>query len=177
MNENNDNFYKNFRLNSFLDERLISGPCKGGIRDWLCPSYCLAEKVYWKEVIEDQFYERSGNQQTTLLLLQPKLGQLCDLIRSSEEPKNINLCIEGMISGRQVLADKPHRSLFYTSQKLNLEDRRLTKLNDLIRGSKQYQIAEVLMEIFENSLDEDFPNLRKGTVVELLSAKIYFQHC
>ena len=111
-----------------------------------------------------------------MLLLQPKLDQICDLIRSSEIPSKISLCLEGMVYGNQVLSDKPHRSLFYTSPEMDLEDEQLVKINELISGTAKHQIAEVLMDIFEKNLNEDFPNLRKGKVLELLAAKIYF-HC
>ena len=165
-----------FQLNPFLDERLISGPYKGGIRDWYCPSHCMAERVYWREIIENQFYQRCDSREITMLLLQPKLDQICDLIRSSEMLNKISLCLEGMIYGNQVLPNKPHRSLFYSSQKMDLEDERLVKITELISGTKKHQIAEVLMDVFEKSLNEDFPNLRNGKVLELLAAKIYF-HC
>ena len=174
MTKNNENYQL---LNPFLDERLISGPNKGGIRDWLCPSYCMAEKLYWKEVVEDQLYQRCDNLETTMLLLQPKLNQLCDLIRSSERPSKISLCLEGMVYGNQILPDKPHRSLFYTSKRRDLSDEQLVGINELIKNPYgKYQIAEVLMDIFEKSLNEDFPNLRKGKVLELLAAKIYFRY-
>ena len=91
-------------------------------------------------------------------------------------PNKISLCLEGMIYGNQVLPNKPHRSLFYSSQKMDLEDERLVKITELISGTKKHQIAEVLMDVFEKSLNEDFPNLRNGKVLELLAAKIYF-HC
>lgn len=176
MTYNNNTTENSFHLNCYLDERLISSTCKGGLRDWLCQSYCMAEKVYWKEIICDQFYQRLDDRQTTLLLLQPKLGQLCDLIRSSEEPYKIGLCLEGRLFGKQVMMNKPHRSLYYSSRKLDLMEEQLRKLRDLIGGSTEHQISEVLMDIFEQNLNRDFPDLNKGKTIELLAAKIYFNH-
>lgn len=136
----------------------------------------LAEKIYWKEIVDNEFYQRADDKETTFLLLQPKLSQLCDIIRSSEKPSKICLCLEGRLCGRQILTNKPHRSLFYSSQRMDLDTKQLFKLRQLIKGSTDYQIAEVLMDIFEQSLNHDFPDLGKGKVMELMAAKIYFTH-
>ena len=161
---------------SFLDERHITSLQKGGLRDWLCPSHCMAEKVLWQECIPDELYKRYGPKESTLMLLQPKLGQICDLIRSSEYPKLIDICIEGRISGKNVFTNKPHRSAYYVTPRMNLQQEKLSKLRSIILEGEDDKIPETLLDIFIDNLNVEFPNMGKGNVIELLASKVYFNH-
>ena len=160
---------------SFLDERMIICTHRGALRDWLCPSHCQAEKVLWQECIPDELFKRYGKREITMLLMQPKLNQIVDLIRSSEKPSLISLCLEGKINGKTVLMHKPHRSVFYTTPRMKLHDERLVKLHDNIKNPDSETLPDILIDIFEKNLNVDFPNLSKGNVIELLAAKIYFE--
>ena len=164
------------KLYPFLDERLITNATKGGTRDWLCISQCLAEKVNWKEIIPDQFYQRFGNRSTTALLLQPKLHQLADFIRSSEKPFQISLTLEGKISCGAEVTNKPHRSFFFSSRKIDLLDPALRELQEIIRGKSKYNIVDVVKDIFEECTKQDFPYATNWYCMEVTSAKIHFEN-
>lgn len=167
---------KSEMLYPFLDEKLITNSIKGGTRDWLCMSQCRAEKENWREIIPDQFYQRFDNQSTTTLLLQPKLHQLADFIKSSEKPFQISLTLEGKISCRAEVTHKPHKSFFFSTRKIDLFDPSLSELIEIIRGKSKYNTVEVVKDIFEDCAKQDFPYAKNWYCMEVTSAKIHFEN-
>ena len=166
----------NKNMNSFLDERMITDKKKGGTRDWLCHSHCLAEKVNWKEIIPNEYYQRYSEYETTALLLQPKLHQTCDLIRSSENPFQISLTIEGKITCKANVTNQPHRTFFFSSRKMNLFDPILGRLHQFIRGKSGEEISDVLKDILEENIKKDFIYKSQWSSLEVLSVKIHFKY-
>ena len=167
-------------LYPFLDEKLITSSIKGGTRDWLCISQCLTEKENWKEIIPDQFYQRFDNQSTTELLLQPKLHQLADFIRSSERPFQVSLTLEGKISCRTEVTKlgslKPHKSFFFSTRKIDLFDPSLSELQEIIKGKSKYNTVEIIKDIFEECAKQDFPYAKDWYCMEITSAKIHSEN-
>ena len=161
-------------INSFLDERMITNEKKGGTRDWVCPSYCLAEKAYWKEIVPDQFYQRFSEKETTALLLQPKLHQVCDFIRSSENPFKVSITLEGKVTCKNSVSGQPQRSYFFSSRKIRLFDPDLIRLHNIIGGQSLEDVSDVLKDTFEENLNTDFTFKTQWNSLEILSAKIHF---
>ena len=161
-------------MNCFLDERMITDEKKGGTRDWLCPSNYMAEKVYWKEIVPNQFYQRFSDHETTTLLLQPKLHQLGDFIRSSENPFKISLTLEAKVTCKPKVSHQPHRSFFFSSRKMNLFDPILGRLHRIIGGNSDDDITDVLKDALEENINEDFVYKSNWKCLEVVSAKIHF---
>lgn len=166
----------NNKMNAFLDESLITCDHRGGTRNWLCLSQCMVEKVYWKEIIPNEFYQRFTDKTTTTLLFQPKLHQLCDLLRSSGELSRISLTIEGQISCKASITNQPHKSFFFSTRKIGMTDASLLDLNEITRGGSDKCIADVLKDVFEENINKDFPYKSQWTSLEVLSAKIHFEN-
>ena len=163
-------------LFAFLDERLITNTSNGGTRDWLCPSRCLAEKVYWKEIIPNQLYQRYTGTSTTMLLLNQKLYQLCDLIRLSDTPRKISLTLEGIVACDTRVTTKPHKSFYFSSRKMNINDDVLKEINNIIRGTSPHKIADVVTDVFETNLNQDFIYQSDWSCLEVTAAKIHFEN-
>ena len=166
----------NIKMNAFLDESLITCDHRGGTRNWLCLSQCMVEKVYWKAIIPNEFYQRFTDKTTTTLLFQPKLHQLCDLIRSSGELSRISITIEGQIFCKASITNQPHKSFFFSTRKIGITDASLFGLNEIISGDSEKCISNVLKDVFEENLNKDFPYKSQWNSLEVLSAKIHFEN-
>ena len=163
-------------MSCFLDETLITSEQKGGTRDWLCPAQCRAEKVYWKEIIENQIYQRYTQTATTTLMLQPKLYQVGDLIRSSERPEKISITLEGKVTCNPSITTKPHHTYYFSTKKLKLSKPDLSALHEVINGKPGAKIAKALTDIYEENIEKDFVYKSQWQSLEVTAAKIHFEN-
>ena len=168
----------NKNLNSFLDERLVTDDLKGGTREWLCASSCLAEKVNWREIVPNQYYQRYSETETTALLLQPKLHQICDLIRSSENLFLVTITLEGKIACKAKVSSQPHRTFFFSSRRMNLVDPMLGPLHPFLRGKSAdpSEMTIALRDVLEENIKKDFLYKSNWSSIEVVSAKIHFKN-
>ena len=165
----------NENINSFLDERMITDDEKGGTRNYFSPVSCLAEKVNWKEIVPNEYYQRYSETETTALLMQPKLHQICDLIRSSENPFLVTLTLEGKISCKAIVSRQPHRTFFFSSRRMKLTDPMLSRFLPFLRGKPTEDLKVVLADVFEENIKKDFIYKSNWCSIEVLSAKIHFK--
>ena len=166
-------------MNSFLDERMITDDKKGGTREWnLSPSSCLAEKVNWKEIVPNQYYQRYSETETTALLLQPKLHQICDLIRSSENLFLVSLTLEGRIACKARVSSQPNRTFFFSSRRMSLVDPILGQLHQFLSGklADPSEMTIVLRDVLEENIKKDFLYKSNWSSIEVVSAKIHFKN-
>ena len=158
----------------FLDERMITCKQRGGTRNWLCPSQCKAEKLFWKEIIANELYQRFSSEATTTLLFQRKLYQIADLIRSSETPSKISITIEGKIICKNSISNQPHRTFYFSTRKLNLLDPLMKELRVFIIDESNKNIADIIKNIFEKNIALDFVYKTNWVSLEVMAAKVHF---
>ena len=130
--------------------------------------------MYWKEIVPNQFYQRFSDAETTTLLLQPKLHQICDFIRSSENPFKISITLEAKVTCKPKVSHQPHRTFFFSSRKMNLFDPMLERLHQAIGGKSDDEITDILKDVLEENINQDFIYKSNWKCLEVVSVKIHF---